>query len=104
MIVQIDLPEDDVGAVQTGAKVTARLPAFANEDFDGQVTVIESMVTEVEFSPVIRVTALIQNPDGRLRTGMSGYAKITSEEMPVWKVLSLGIVRFFKVEVWSWLP
>lgn len=104
MIVQIDLPETDVGAVADGAKVTARLPAFADEDFTGRVTVIEPSVTEVELSPVIRVTALIENPDGRLRTGMSGYAKITSEEMPVWKVLSLGIVRFFKVEVWSWLP
>ncbi len=104
MIVQIDLPETDVGAVKPGAEVTARLPAFVDEDFDGHVTVIESTVTEVELSPVIRVTALIPNPDGRLRTGMSGYAKITSEKMPVWKVLSLGIVRFFKVEVWSWLP
>lgn len=104
MIVQIDLPESDIGAVQKGASVRARLPAYYDEDFVGEVAVIDSTVTELELGPVVRITALVPNPDGRLKSGMSGYAKIRSEELPVWKVLSLGIVRFFKVEVWSWLP
>jgi hypothetical protein len=35
---------------------------------------------------------------------MTGYAKIQSARMPFWKVLSMPLVRFAKVEIWSWLP
>jgi putative peptide zinc metalloprotease protein len=53
---------------------------------------------------VLQTTARIDNRDGRLKSGMEGYAKISSESLPVWKALTLGAFRFFNVEAWSWLP
>ena len=41
---------------------------------------------------------------GELRTGMTGYAKVGAGKMPVWKAFSLAMIRFFNVQVWSWVP
>jgi hypothetical protein len=35
---------------------------------------------------------------------MSGYGKIVAAKMPVGLILTRPIVRFFRVEFWSWLP
>jgi putative peptide zinc metalloprotease protein len=35
---------------------------------------------------------------------MTGYAKIGGTTMPVWKAFTLTLVRFFNVQVWSWIP
>jgi len=47
---------------------------------------------------------VIENENGELRTGMTGFAKIEGETIPVWKAFSLSILRFINVEAWSWLP
>ena len=36
--------------------------------------------------------------------GMTGYARIVVKEDYFWNVLKNPILRFFKVDVWSWLP
>ncbi len=104
VIIQVDIPEPDVGYIREQASARCRLPAFMDEDILGRVTAIDSTVTEESSGPVVRISVLVENRDGRLKSGMTGYAKIKSETLPVWEVLSLGIVRFFKLEVWSWLP
>ena len=48
--------------------------------------------------------ALYDNADGRLKTGMSGQAKLGSVSLPVWQAFTLSIERFFLVTVWSWFP
>jgi putative peptide zinc metalloprotease protein len=61
-------------------------------------------VTETRSGKVVRVITSVENKDSRLKAGMTGYAKISCGTLPVWKILSLDIVRFVKVEGWSWLP
>ena len=55
-------------------------------------------------SNAFKVIATIDNHDGKLSTGMTGTAKIQGETMPVWKAFSQAIIRFLKVQVWSWIP
>lgn len=104
MFAQIDVPESDIGFVVVSADIRGRCQAYHNVDFTGVVVAIDANVTKTNTGNVVKVATLIENKDGRIKTGMTGYAKISSKKMPVWKVLSLSIVRFFKVEVWSWFP
>ena len=53
---------------------------------------------------MVKVIAVIDNPKGELKTGMTGYAKIGGTTMPVWKAFSLALLRFFDIQVWSWIP
>ena len=53
---------------------------------------------------VVRVITEIPNPDGVLKTDMTGYAKIATGHRPVWDVLFRPIIRWLKVRVWYWIP
>ncbi len=104
VIVQIDVAEEDIGYVRDKAKVRVRFPTYSEEDIEGIVTLIGPTVTEGSAGSVLQITAQIDNQDGKLKSGMEGYAKISCGSLPVWKVLSLGVIRFFNIEAWSWLP
>jgi putative peptide zinc metalloprotease protein len=104
VIVQIDVAEEDIGYIRDKAKVRVRFPTYSEEDIDGTVTLIGPTVTEGSAGRVLQITAQIENRDGKLKSGMEGYAKISCGSLPVWKVLTLGVIRFFNIEAWSWLP
>jgi putative peptide zinc metalloprotease protein len=101
---EVDIPEADVQYVKPGAKVRIRPVAYFNREFDGTVTMIDRNVTKEETGTTLKVIATIDNHDGKLNTGMTGSAKIQGETMPVWKAFSQAIIRFVKVQVWSWIP
>lgn len=104
VLTQIEVPEPDIGYVTESAKVRARFYTYYNEDITGVVILIDKIVTGTKAGNVVKVLMLVDNKDSRLHSGMTGYAKISAKTMPAWEVLSLAIIRFFKVEVWSWIP
>ena len=104
VIVEIEIPETDIAYVAENSEIRFRFHVYYDEYFQGIVKTIDSNVEERQQSKVIKVVALLENPDDRLKSGMTGYAKIIGEKMPIWKVFSLSIIRFIQVEVWSWLP
>jgi putative peptide zinc metalloprotease protein len=101
---EIDIPEADVQYVKPGAKVRIRPVAYFNREFEGTVTTIDRNVTKEETGTTLKVIATIDNHDKELNTGMTGAAKIQGETMPVWKAFSQAVIRFVKVQVWSWIP
>jgi len=52
----------------------------------------------------IRVYATLNAGEETLRPGMTGYARIAVHNDFFWRVLFRRIGRFFRTEVWSWLP
>ena len=52
----------------------------------------------------MKVIVTVNNPDAELKTGMTGEGKIAGPTMPVWEAFSQAIIRFVKVQVWSWIP
>jgi putative peptide zinc metalloprotease protein len=104
MTVEIDVPERDIGFVKVGQKVRARPQAYNTEDFSGTVTAIDPNVTPLASGNIVKVLAVIENKDGKLKSGMSGYAKTSGQTMPVWRAFSLALLDFFNVDIWSWIP
>jgi putative peptide zinc metalloprotease protein len=124
---EVEVPEQDVGAVIVGAEVKVVPWAFHDVTFHGTVTAIAPVAasnnaesstatvvgagqggTQVSLSGsperAVRVITEIPNPDGVLKTDMTGYAKIATGKRPVWDVLFRPVIRWFKVEVWYWIP
>jgi hypothetical protein len=52
----------------------------------------------------VRVLSELSNSDGLLKTDMTGYAKIECEWKPLVVAFTRWLVRFFLIEVWSWIP
>ena len=70
------MPESDVGYVAVGAPIRAKPTAFFDREFVGKVQTMDRNVTAKPFGNVVKVIAVIDNPKGELKTGMTGYAKI----------------------------
>ncbi len=107
--VQISVPETDVAQVKVGAPVKVVAWAYPYETFHGTIKDIAPLaLTSASGAPApdrtVRVIAEIPNPDERLKTQLTGYAKIRTERIPVWLVLSRLVGRWFAVQVWYWLP
>lgn len=104
VLAEIEVPESDIGYISNSAKVLVRPFAYHNVDFIGTVAKIDNDVTSEKYGKVVKVTTVLGNKNGKLKAGMTGYAKIAGGTMPVWEVFSLVIVRFVEVELWSWVP
>ncbi len=118
MYAEVLVPEADIGSIKRGVRVRLVTWAFSNEMFYGEVIDIAPVATvSADFivegsdlavgdpdSKVVRVTTEIPNPEDLLKSEMTGYAKIATEDRLLWDVLLRPIYRWFKVEFWSWIP
>ena len=102
--IQIAVPESDIGEVKIGAKVSLRLWAYPNREFVAEVSAIQPAAEETTAGKMITVTSQMDNPEGILKSGLTGQAKISGEETIVAIAFTKAIVRFVRVEIWSWLP
>lgn len=71
---QLQSPEQRASAVKLGMTVVARVAAFATRDFNGKVTAINPSVDPN--SRVFVLEAKFANPDGALKPGMFGTARV----------------------------
>lgn len=101
---EIDLAEADAQYVKVNAPVRVRPNAYFEREFVGKITTIDRNITVKPTGTYIKVIATIDNPKGELKTGMAGEGKVDGPTMPVWEAFGQAIIRFVRVQVWSWLP
>jgi multidrug resistance efflux pump len=124
---EVEVPEEDAAGITIGAPVEIAPWAYYNRTFVGRVASIAPIATtnttsqyDTTFSgqtvttgrvavasegwKVVRVITEIPNPDGLLKSELTGYAKIATGSRPVWDVLLRPFIRWIKVEVWYWIP
>jgi len=104
VIVEVEVPESDIADVEVGARVKVKVWAYSGETFVGTVKEISPAVEDDREYRVVIVTTEVPNPDGLLRSGMTGFAKVESGTKPVIVAFSRMFVRFFLIKIWSWLP
>lgn len=90
MTVEVDIPEDEMARVRAGMPVHVSLNAFPEEPFVGVVDRIHPHAELRDRKSVFVAELEMDNPDGRLRPGMSGWATVTSDKR------SLGWIFFHK--------
>ncbi|MBC9251835.1 hypothetical protein A9179_16310 [Pseudomonas alcaligenes] len=104
VLAEIEVPETEIGYVQPGAVLKVKPLAYSDRYFDGVVTQIDANVGEKSSGKYVKVLTVIENAQGQLKSGMTGYAKVDGEVLPVWKAFSRAVFRFIDVELWSWIP
>lgn len=101
---EIYIPETDVSLVKIGNTVRVKAWGYSDREIAGKVVFISPAAEKQSYGMVVRVKATIPNEDGFLKSGMSGYAKVNAHEMDTWYAFARYVIRFFQVEVWSWIP
>lgn len=101
------IPETDIGYVKLNSKVEFKMLAYPGLLFRGRVTFISPVTEEMPENPFIkavRIVSVVDNLDGKLKSDMTGYAKVEGKEELVVVAFTKILVRFALVEMWSWLP
>lgn len=101
---ELEVAESDVQYLAVDAAVRIRPASYFDREFRGKVQTIDRNVTAKSFGNVVKVLVLVENPDGVLRTGMTGEGKVVGPTMPAWKAFSQALLRFLRVQAWSWIP
>jgi putative peptide zinc metalloprotease protein len=101
---EVEVPEADAPQVKQGARVRVVPWAYPSEIFHGTVVEVAPSATENARLTVVRVLTEIPNADGRLKSNLTGYAKIATRDEPLWRVMLWPLIRWIKVEVWYWIP
>ena len=92
----------DIDLVKAGAPVSVKVRSYPSEMFSGSVCRVS--VAEDEGQPVggFEVAVVVQNREGRIRPGMSGYQKITVGQSTIAGLATRKIGSLVRVEFWSW--
>jgi membrane fusion protein (multidrug efflux system) len=72
--VEVDLPENAYGFLHLGNTCLVTVDAIPNDSFKGNITKIHPIIHQV--SRTIRITISLDNPDLKLRSGMTARANI----------------------------
>jgi len=104
-LVVVKLPEYEAGTIRPGAAAQVKLLAYSGDPLRGKVLSIEPASTQkTTTARVFQVLVEIQKPPMELKPGMTGYGKIETGLEPLGLIMTRPLLRFFQVEVWSWLP
>jgi multidrug resistance efflux pump len=127
LLAEVEVPEKTAGDIEPGARVKVKAWAYPNRRFIGRVAHVAPVVldkkkegtiaylhTEREDAlsraatssegRVVRVVVKLPNSDGLLKSEMTGYGKVFTKYEPFGLVMTHGLMRFFRIEVWSWIP
>lgn len=105
VLVEIAVPEKEIADVQVGARVVLKARAHPQARFEGKVAAIAPVASQPEnwrTDRTVRVTTRLDNATLLLKPEMTGHAKIYCGERRVIDLVTRRLVRFLKVEFWSW--
>jgi multidrug resistance efflux pump len=91
----VQVKEEDLDYVQSGASVTFRPNQAKLNPYAARVEdVLYNVQTDdTKQQRVATVRVVIENPDGRLRPGSSGYARIFSEWIPLYQRVGREVLK-----------
>jgi len=71
MLVEVSLDEADVGMVRQGQEAKITVDAFPDATFRGRIARIDPQATTAQNVTTVLVTVRVENPDARLKPGMT---------------------------------
>jgi putative peptide zinc metalloprotease protein len=104
LLAEVQMPESTISEVRVGAEATVRSWTAPGTGVRGVVRHIAPNAEQGDYGKVVRVIIELENNGGHLKPEMTGRAKIEGGTYPAIVVFTRALVRFFMVEVWSWLP
>jgi len=98
---QLMVPELEYEDVFPGNAVTIRFKSFPNRDFNGKIDRIATEAVTVDGQQMMPMYVNLDNPDGVLKPGMSGIAKISCGDRMLIELMTRRLHRWIKTEFWK---
>jgi RND family efflux transporter MFP subunit len=101
---EVAVPESEAGLVKAGQNATLKFHPFPGHAFRGTVERVAARVREEGSDRFVIAEVAIGNPDGLLKTGMLGNAKVRVGTRRVITAIFRKPVRYFWNKLWPLLP
>jgi len=102
---EISIPEKEIADIKVGQAVLLKARAYPQTSFAGTVTSIAPVATtpdDARAEHTILVVTRLDNASRLLKSEMTGNAKIYCGQRRFIELVTRRMVRFVKVEFWSW--
>ena len=96
----IALDEDQTARVRLGQRVRLKARSLPFEIFEVEVERIAPRAAEGDVQSKVNIYCRLDDPDGKLRSGMTGYARIQGRQATIATVFSEKCLRFIRTEFW----
>jgi multidrug resistance efflux pump len=101
VMLEIPVPEKEVADVTYGHRCSSRPRSLAGRTFEGRVVGIAPAAESGPRQRTVLVRSEIDNADGMLRAGTTGYAKILCGERRLGDLALRRGVRMLRTEFWA---
>jgi putative peptide zinc metalloprotease protein len=98
----VPVSDFDVELIKLGQEVQLKVRSYPSEVFQGKVTHVPLSAEVVDNNAIFAVSVVVDNEEGRLRNGMTGYAKIECGRSSLVRKIIRKIASNVRVEFWSW--
>ena len=99
--VEIAVSEDEAALLKPGQPVTLKARAIPFETFEATVEGISPVALKgTTGENTVLVHCQIQNPDGRLKSGMTGFGRVTRGWNTIGVMLITKGIRYLRTEFW----
>ena len=102
--VEVAVREVDSSLLRDGQGVAVKLNSYPSRVFHGKVGRVSPVVREEGDDRFVLAQAVLENPDGSIRPGMLGKAKISTETHRLGYAVFRKPARWFWTKLWPLLP
>jgi multidrug efflux pump subunit AcrA (membrane-fusion protein) len=100
-LLRIDVSERDISDVRLDSSVRFKLKTVPGRTFTGRVSKINAEATLNQYGQLFYpVEVLVENSDGLLRPGMTGFARISFGRQSIGLIISQKIWQSLRPELW----
>jgi RND family efflux transporter MFP subunit len=101
-MVDVGIEESEVALLRAGASSAVKLESYPTRTFRGQVEIVSPSSTTAGDHRLFFARVKVANPEGVIRPGMQGNAKVSVGWRPAGYVLFRGLGRWFWGKLWNW--
>ena len=101
LLVRIQVPEREIGDVRTGLPVRLKVRAYADQTFQGTVSLIGNESEQDQSGQTVyRVELTVENTDGLLRPGLTAFARIDFGQRMIGAIVWHKLKQTLRPELW----
>jgi len=100
-MVDVAIDQDEVRFLKLGADSVVKLESFPTKTFKGTVAIVSPKSVSNGDDRVFFARVSVPNPDGRIRSGMQGRAKVWAGWRPAGYVILRGPLMWIWSKLWS---
>jgi len=101
-MVDVAIDQDEVRFLKPGAEAVVKLESFPARTFKGTVAIVSPKSVSNGDDRVFFARVSVPNPEGRIRSGMQGRAKVWAGWRPAGYVILRGPLMWIWSKLWSW--